>query len=508
MILRLSSGNYFYPTTVANNGQAICGTSYQLMPYTVYVGPHYVVKHYRNQEEASKHYYMGSQRIASKFNYHILGDELPSEPEEPMGPEQFKQAGSSGPHVNNVVLSDLSENLNRFAMPGIPTFNAGQLAAPGLPQAAPRSWYPCEDFSMEIDPESLNLTDDSEPIVIYDHYTLSQLQCLCRNEDTWAQMLEWGYICPHFEELYFYHSDYLGHTEYITDAGGYPYQYFYYTPFGESLITQHANTGGYSTSFRFNAKELDEETGNYYYGARYYNPKWSIWLGVDPLASERSWLTPYNFVSYNPIMRIDPDGNLDTEPPGVLPMDQTKIELNIIPHRHLLQEVVIVTKKPNAFKRFFQNIVDFIVGVEKEMKGKHEWSNGVSLNGPDGDSQNQSKLKNECFDCVLELDYNTELFDILGTIPSSKISSATRLKNQNNSKLTSDKNTGRSSRMDFKGQDKIGEFNSSSPEQNPFSDFQITTDINGVPNNLTMRVYQSSNSTNGAVDSVRFIKNE
>jgi hypothetical protein len=145
---------------------------------------------------------------------------------------------------------------NRFALPGIPTFNAGQLAAPGLPQAAPRSWYPCDDFSMEIDPESLNLTDDSEPIVIYDHYTLSQLQCLCRNEDTWAQMLEWGYICPHFEELYFYHSDYLGHTEYITDAGGYPYQYFYYTPFGESLITQHANTGGYSTSFRFNAKEL------------------------------------------------------------------------------------------------------------------------------------------------------------------------------------------------------------------------------------------------------------
>jgi RHS repeat-associated protein len=124
-------------------------------------------------------------------------------------------------------------------------------------------------------------------------------------------MLEWGYICPHFEELYFYHSDYLGHTEYITDAGGYPYQYFYYTPFGESLITQHANTGGYSTSFRFNAKELDEETGNYYYGARYYNPRWSVWLGVDPLASERSWLTPYNFVQNNPLMLIDPDGMLD-----------------------------------------------------------------------------------------------------------------------------------------------------------------------------------------------------
>ena len=111
------------PTAIANNGQSIGGSTYQLLPYTVYVGGHYVVKHHNMEAEYSKHYYMGSQRIASKLNYHILGDELPSELAEPMGPEQFKQAGSSGPHVNNVVLSDLSENLNCFAMPGIPTFH-------------------------------------------------------------------------------------------------------------------------------------------------------------------------------------------------------------------------------------------------------------------------------------------------------------------------------------------------------------------------------------------------
>jgi RHS repeat-associated protein len=36
--------------------------------------------------------------------------------------------------------------------------------------------------------------------------------------------------------------------------------------------------------YKFNGKELDEETGLYYYGARYYDPRISIWLSVHPLA--------------------------------------------------------------------------------------------------------------------------------------------------------------------------------------------------------------------------------
>ena len=29
---------------------------------------------------------------------------------------------------------------------------------------------------------------------------------------------------------------------------------------------------------KWRKKELDEETGLYYYGARYYNPRYSLWL--------------------------------------------------------------------------------------------------------------------------------------------------------------------------------------------------------------------------------------
>ncbi|WP_417589697.1 RHS repeat-associated core domain-containing protein [Owenweeksia hongkongensis] len=36
------------------------------------------------------------------------------------------------------------------------------------------------------------------------------------------------------------------------------------------------------TGYLFNGKELDSETGNYYYGARYMNPRTSVWFSVDP----------------------------------------------------------------------------------------------------------------------------------------------------------------------------------------------------------------------------------
>ncbi len=52
-------------------------------------------------------------------------------------------------------------------------------------------------------------------------------------------------------------------------------------------------------------------TRNHYYGARYYHPKWSVWLGVDPLAGEFQSLTPYHFVANNPLNIVDPNG-MDT----------------------------------------------------------------------------------------------------------------------------------------------------------------------------------------------------
>ncbi|WP_396189331.1 RHS repeat-associated core domain-containing protein [Flavobacterium sp.] len=79
------------------------------------------------------------------------------------------------------------------------------------------------------------------------------------------------------------------------------------------MIEQHSYTGDYTNRYKFNGKELDEETGFYYYGARYYNPKFSIWLSTDPLAEQQPNKTPYHYCSNNPINRTDPTGMIDGE---------------------------------------------------------------------------------------------------------------------------------------------------------------------------------------------------
>jgi len=57
---------------------------------------------------------------------------------------------------------------------------------------------------------------------------------------------------------------------------------------------------------------LPRGRGNFYYGARYYDPQISVWLSVDPLAGEAPYLTPYRFSFNNPLNVIDPNGMFET----------------------------------------------------------------------------------------------------------------------------------------------------------------------------------------------------
>ena len=80
------------------------------------------------------------------------------------------------------------------------------------------------------------------------------------------------------EETFFYHSDHLGSTSYITDEHANITQYDAYLPYGELLVDEHSSSE--ELPYKFNGKEMDAETGLYYYGARYMNPVASLWYGV------------------------------------------------------------------------------------------------------------------------------------------------------------------------------------------------------------------------------------
>ena len=79
-----------------------------------------------------------------------------------------------------------------------------------------------------------------------------------------------------------YHSDHLGSAAMISDHQGDEYQRIEYTPYGETWVEKTSNTGLEYLPYKFTGKEQDAETGLYYYGARYLDPKYSMWLSCDP----------------------------------------------------------------------------------------------------------------------------------------------------------------------------------------------------------------------------------
>lgn len=79
-----------------------------------------------------------------------------------------------------------------------------------------------------------------------------------------------------------------------------------YVPFGEVFLEE--KNAKWNTPYLFTSKELDRETGLYYFGARYQDPKLSIFLGVDPLAEKYKGWSSYAYALNNPVKFTDPTG--------------------------------------------------------------------------------------------------------------------------------------------------------------------------------------------------------
>jgi RHS repeat-associated protein len=132
---------------------------------------------------------------------------------------------------------------------------------------------------------------------------------------------------------YYYVTDNLGSTAYLTDSSGNIAEHIEYTPWGESWW-ENSFTSNLPV-YKFTGKEEDI-TQLYYFGARYYDPMTSIWQSPDPIldkyldaAKKQSNsgqngygggtvekgvfdsmnLALYSYGYQNPVRMIDPDGN-------------------------------------------------------------------------------------------------------------------------------------------------------------------------------------------------------
>ncbi len=115
------------------------------------------------------------------------------------------------------------------------------------------------------------------------------------------------------EPGFYYHSDHLGSSSYITGDNGQKTQTLAYMPSGEDWVDLKHNSPSYTTPYKFTGKEKDEETSYNYYGARYYTDNLSIFLSTDPLSDKYPSTSSYAYCRNNPVMLIDPNGMNDDD---------------------------------------------------------------------------------------------------------------------------------------------------------------------------------------------------
>lgn len=104
----------------------------------------------------------------------------------------------------------------------------------------------------------------------------------------------------------FYEADGLRSITSLSTPAGLVSDVFVYNSFGETTTSD----GSFNQPFRFTGRELDPETGLYYYRARYYDAAIGRFISEDPL---RNAAGPnyYAYVHNNALNSTDPSGLLD-----------------------------------------------------------------------------------------------------------------------------------------------------------------------------------------------------
>ena len=113
---------------------------------------------------------------------------------------------------------------------------------------------------------------------------------------------------PAGTSLSYYHGDHLGSVNVITDQNGAQVKLNEFVPFG----SLSRSTGNKDFPTKFTGKRLDDSTGLYYYGARYYDPELGRFIQPDTIVqapSDPQTLNRYTYCRNSPLIYTDPTGH-------------------------------------------------------------------------------------------------------------------------------------------------------------------------------------------------------
>ena len=310
--------------------------------FSLYVSPYLVA----NQGgRYTKHIYIGSQRIVSKIgDFASYGSD----------PRRIQYAGSEtdGLSVNykqkySAQQQVIKDNYAIFEVPYNGTDNNDYVDGQG---------FCCDDGSPEA--------AQARALAVENNF---------QDPDAYEKL------------QFYYHPDHLGSSSYITNLDGEVVQHIEYVPFGEVFIEERNSI--WNTPYLFNAKEFDEETGLYYYGARYYDPRLSLWMSVDLEWEKLIFSTPYCYTMNNPVNNFDPDGNSPfsvlikyAAKKGVQTGIKTFVKQNI---QHRLQNYM----SKNMLKQFSKDVDDVISILDNSW-----WETALELIPVAGDIYGSTKF--------------------------------------------------------------------------------------------------------------------
>lgn len=113
---------------------------------------------------------------------------------------------------------------------------------------------------------------------------------------------------------YYYHQDHLGSSSVMSGSSGQQLEVTVWYPFGRTQT--NSPQAAFKVSNQFTGQVKDEETGLYYYNARYYDPELGRFIQPDIIIADLGNPQSYNRYSYtlnNPLKYVDPNGHSPQE---------------------------------------------------------------------------------------------------------------------------------------------------------------------------------------------------